>query len=229
MNFNQFKKQCFVLISISAFFALRGIADTDVSSNADAFSAQDMSMASLMPNPGGGGFGHGGGYGGGHGGDHGGGFGGGHPGPNHPGPGGYPGDHGGYGGHGDYHPGHGGDHDYHHGYNPGYHPGYPGHGIPGHHYDHGGWVGHGGGYPWHHWEHPVVVRPIYGWNWPALRVVTCTAEDSYGDLFPVTEDGYFGSVYQDRIEEIQDAALDRCYDESSDQESCRLLDCQPGY
>lgn len=212
MNFNQFKKQCFVLISISALFALRGFADTDFSTDSDSISAQGMNTSSLMQRPGGGD------HGGGHGGEHGGG----HAGPFHPEPGHHDGHGGGFPGHGDDHWDHG---------NHGYHPGYPGHGFPGegHHFEHDPWVGHEGHYPWVHWEHPIYVRPIYDWNWPQLQVVTCTAEDSFGDLFPVTEDGYFGSVYQDRIGEIEDAALDRCYDESADRTSCRLLDCQPGY
>jgi hypothetical protein len=59
--------------------------------------------------------------------------------------------------------------------------------------------------------------------------VTCTASDDNGDLFPVTEDGYFGYDYQDRLPEIEDAALDRCYDETNGDESCYLVGCEPGY
>jgi len=73
------------------------------------------------------------------------------------------------------------------------------------------------------------VRPIYHWDWYRLHAVTCTAEDSSGDLFPVTEDGYIGNVYQSRLEQIEDAALDRCYDETGGDPGCYLVDCQPGY
>jgi hypothetical protein len=62
-----------------------------------------------------------------------------------------------------------------------------------------------------------------------VRWVTCTAEDSYGDLFPVTEDGYFGFEYRERLEQTEDAAIDRCYAETNGDRGCRLLDCESGY
>jgi hypothetical protein len=59
--------------------------------------------------------------------------------------------------------------------------------------------------------------------------VTCTAEDSYGNQYPVTEDGYFGEPWQDEVPAVEDAALDRCYEESYGDSSCYLLGCYPTY
>lgn len=59
--------------------------------------------------------------------------------------------------------------------------------------------------------------------------MTCTAENSSGYQFPVTEDGFFGFGYQARMEQIEDAALDRCYSETNGDQSCVLLGCTPGY
>jgi hypothetical protein len=86
-----------------------------------------------------------------------------------------------------------------------------------------------GNAPWPTWNHPVFNRPVYNWNWNALRVVTCTAEDSYGDQYPVTQDAYAGLQYQAQLPSIEDAALDRCYDESNGDSTCSLVDCTPGY
>jgi hypothetical protein len=102
------------------------------------------------------------------------------------------------------------------------HGGHPGHGV-------NPYPVHGGHYPWPHWPHPGFDRPVYGWDWDHLRVVTCTATNDAGDLFPVTEDGYAGFEYQNRLAEIEDAAIDRCYNETGGDESCRLLDCEAGY
>jgi hypothetical protein len=87
----------------------------------------------------------------------------------------------------------------------------------------------GGNYTWNRWDHPVFARPVYDWDWAVLRLVTCTAEDSEGDLYPVTEDGYIGVVYEDRVSDIEDAALDRCYSETNSDTGCVLLSCTPGY
>jgi hypothetical protein len=73
------------------------------------------------------------------------------------------------------------------------------------------------------------VRPIYGWDWPRVRMVTCTAGNSLGELFPVTEDAYWGYAYRDRLDAIEDAAIDRCYAETGGDETCALLDCVAGY
>ena len=67
---------------------------------------------------------------------------------------------------------------------------------------------HHGGYPWPHWDHPAFVRPIYYWDWNRLATVTCTAQDSEGELFPVTEDGYVGIGYQPVLPQMGDAAMD---------------------
>lgn len=59
--------------------------------------------------------------------------------------------------------------------------------------------------------------------------MTCTAEDSVGDLYPVTEDGYVGAEYEGILDQVEDTALDRCYSESGGDEGCTLVDCTPLY
>jgi hypothetical protein len=59
--------------------------------------------------------------------------------------------------------------------------------------------------------------------------VTCTAADSEGGLYPVTEDGYGGIEYQEQLPAIEDAAIDRCYNETGGDTGCHLVDCTPGY
>jgi hypothetical protein len=59
--------------------------------------------------------------------------------------------------------------------------------------------------------------------------VTCTSEDSVGNLYPVTEDGYFGAEYEGILDQVEDASLDRCYDESGGDEGCTLVGCDPIY
>jgi hypothetical protein len=80
--------------------------------------------------------------------------------------------------------------------------------------------------PWHHWEHPDFVRPLYYWDWPLVRAVTCTAEDSYGDQYPVTESTFsgFGLV---NMTGVEDDALDRCYADSGGDPGCQLVSCMP--
>jgi hypothetical protein len=130
--------------------------------------------------------------------------------------------HGGGGGHGG--GGHGGG---------GFHPGPGPHPFPhphpggGHHWD--PYPIHHGYHPWPHWGHPFFPRPVYYWDWNRLREVTCTAQDSAGDLYPVTEDAYTGIEYQSELQSIEDAALDRCYSESNGDEGCTLEGCVPVY
>jgi hypothetical protein len=78
--------------------------------------------------------------------------------------------------------------------------------------------------PWRHWSHPEFARPVYYWDWHLIRQVTCIAEDSYGDQYPVTQDtfGGFGLV---NMTAIEDQALDRCYEESGGDQSCFLATC----
>ena len=40
---------------------------------------------------------------------------------------------------------------------------------------------------WKHWDHSEIARPLYYWDWGAIHSVTCIAEDSYGDQYPVTQ------------------------------------------
>jgi hypothetical protein len=73
------------------------------------------------------------------------------------------------------------------------------------------------------------VRPIFYWNWDAVQSVTCVSQDSVGDDFPVTEAGYIGIGYQDRIVDVEDASLNRCFEESNGDPSCHLVGCTPTY
>jgi len=77
---------------------------------------------------------------------------------------------------------------------------------------------------WDHWDHPDVARPSYYWDWPHVRSVTCTAEDSYGDQYPVTETAFRGFGLAN-MTTVEDDALDRCYAESGQDSTCYLLTC----
>ncbi|HEY4394636.1 MAG TPA: hypothetical protein VGP64_11260 [Polyangia bacterium] len=81
-----------------------------------------------------------------------------------------------------------------------------------------------GEHPWRHWGHPEFARPVYYWDWAGVRTVTCTAEDSYGDQYPITQDTFagFGLV---NMTSVEDDALDRCYQESGGDQSCFLATC----
>jgi hypothetical protein len=81
-----------------------------------------------------------------------------------------------------------------------------------------------GSYGWGRWEHPAFARPVYYWDWPAVRSVSCIAADSYGDQYPVTETAIrgFGLAHMTAVE---DAALDRCYAESGQDSTCYLASC----
>jgi hypothetical protein len=81
-----------------------------------------------------------------------------------------------------------------------------------------------GEHPWHRWGHPEFVRPIYYWDWGTVRQVTCVAEDSYGDQYPVSETTFagFGLV---NMTQVEDDALDRCYEESGGDPNCHLATC----
>ena len=83
--------------------------------------------------------------------------------------------------------------------------------------------------PWPIWDHPVFPRPVYEWNWPQLIAVTCTAEDSNGYEYPVTENDFVGIEYQTELTEIEDQALDWCYDATNGDASCMLVGCTPDY
>jgi hypothetical protein len=81
-----------------------------------------------------------------------------------------------------------------------------------------------GEHPWRHWGHAEFVRPVYYWDWGVVRSVTCIAEDSYGDQYPVTESTFagFGLV---NMTQVEDDALDRCYEESGGDQGCYLATC----
>jgi hypothetical protein len=81
-----------------------------------------------------------------------------------------------------------------------------------------------GEHPWRHWGHAEFVRPVYYWDWGLVRSVTCIAEDSYGDQYPVTESTFagFGLV---NMTQVEDDALDRCYQESGGDQGCYLATC----
>jgi hypothetical protein len=77
---------------------------------------------------------------------------------------------------------------------------------------------------WQHWNHPDFARPNYYWEWNNVHTVTCTAEDSYGDQYPVSEATPPGFGFGD-MTGVEDDALDRCYSESGQDSSCVLATC----
>lgn len=77
---------------------------------------------------------------------------------------------------------------------------------------------------WNHWEHPEFNRPVYYWHWEHVRYVSCIAEDSYGDQYPVSERAW-GGFGLDDMTTVEDNALDRCYAESGNDDSCYLATC----
>jgi hypothetical protein len=77
---------------------------------------------------------------------------------------------------------------------------------------------------WTHWNHPEVVRPAYYWDWPNVHTVTCIAEDSYGDQYPVSEAAPPGFGLES-MTEVEDDAFDRCYSESGHDATCVLTTC----
>ena len=81
-----------------------------------------------------------------------------------------------------------------------------------------------GVHPWRHWEHAEFARPAYYWDWAAIRQISCIAEDSYGDQYPVTEETFSGFGLVD-MTAVEDDALDRCYQESGGDPSCYLASC----
>ena len=77
---------------------------------------------------------------------------------------------------------------------------------------------------WAHWAHPEFQRPLYYWDWPQVHNVTCIAEDSYGDQYPVTEAATTGFALVN-MTDVEDDALDRCYAESGQDTTCVLATC----
>jgi hypothetical protein len=77
---------------------------------------------------------------------------------------------------------------------------------------------------WAHWDHPEFARPIYYWDWNAVHTVTCIAEDSYGDQYPVSEAAAPGFALGN-MTDVEDDALDRCYSESGQDATCFLATC----
>ncbi len=81
-----------------------------------------------------------------------------------------------------------------------------------------------GGHTWRHWAHPEFVRPNYYWDWGTIHTVSCIAEDSYGDQYPVSESTFAGFGLGN-MTSVEDDALDRCYQESGSDNSCYLATC----
>ncbi len=81
-----------------------------------------------------------------------------------------------------------------------------------------------GEHPWRRWEHPEFARPHYYWDWSLVHSVTCVAEYSYGDQYPVSETTSPGFGL-DQMSVVEDDALDRCYQESGGDQSCFLASC----
>ena len=108
-------------------------------------------------------------------------------------------------------------------------PGPRPHPGPGHGHWHPPFRGHHGHFPWAFWRHPLFVFPVYFWEWGRVNYVTCVATDSYGNNYPVTEDGYVGYGYRGVINEVQEIALNRCYAESGGDPGCYPAGCTPTY
>ncbi len=81
-----------------------------------------------------------------------------------------------------------------------------------------------GSHQWKHWNHPEFSRPAYYWDWNNVHNVTCTAEDSYGDQYPVTEATTPGFGLNN-MTQVEDDALDRCASESGGDQTCYLVTC----
>ncbi len=81
--------------------------------------------------------------------------------------------------------------------------------------------GHG---EFRHWAHPEFARPVYYWDWGSIHQVSCIAEDSYGDQYPVTENTSPGWG-MNNMTSVEDDALDRCYQESGNDQNCYLATC----
>ena len=77
---------------------------------------------------------------------------------------------------------------------------------------------------WAHWNHPDFARPNYYWSWAGVHNVTCIAEDSYGDQYPVSEAAAPGFGLAN-MTDVEDDALDRCYNESGQDSTCVLASC----
>jgi len=77
---------------------------------------------------------------------------------------------------------------------------------------------------WAHWNHPEFARPVYYWDWKRVHTVTCVAEDSYGDQYPISEAAAPGFGLAN-MTEVEDDALDRCYAESGQDATCVLASC----
>jgi hypothetical protein len=77
---------------------------------------------------------------------------------------------------------------------------------------------------WSHWNHPEFARPNYYWDWGGVHNVTCIAEDSYGDQYPVSEAAAPGFGLAN-MTDVEDDALDRCYNESGQDGTCVLATC----
>jgi hypothetical protein len=67
------------------------------------------------------------------------------------------------------------------------------------------------------------------WQWDSLVSVTCSAVDSQGQEFPVTESGYSADEWQVNITAIQEAALNQCYADTNGDEACAPQECVPSY
>lgn len=83
---------------------------------------------------------------------------------------------------------------------------------------------HYGAHPWKHWAHPEFARPVYYWNWGEVHTVSCTAEDSDGDQYPVSVSAWSGFGLQN-MSSVEDDALDRCYSETQGDTSCYIATC----
>jgi hypothetical protein len=82
------------------------------------------------------------------------------------------------------------------------------------------------------------VRPIYSWNWMAVRETTCTAQDSWGNQYPATwvPPAYPYNAWNSGMVVAEDNAMGTCYwntppgnGAGGQSGGCHLVACLPVY
>lgn len=86
-----------------------------------------------------------------------------------------------------------------------------------------------------HWRPAMRLRRAYNFNWQALVGVSCTAQDSYGYHYTVSDNQQYGESYLQNLLDVENDAVSRCYYETAEfnggygDEGCRIVDCDPIY
>lgn len=88
-----------------------------------------------------------------------------------------------------------------------------------------------------HWFSPWV-RPVYSWNWVAVRETTCTAQDNWGNQYPATwvPPNYPYDTWNSGMVIAEDNAMGTCYwntppgnGAGGPAGGCHLVACLPVY